>query len=258
MFKQERSTFNLLIISILLVLGAILVICSAFYVSSFVAILGLSMIFWGAILLYMLPVKHVPLVLLNTSVRSSTNNTERILGEFKLTEKGVYLPPKNLENFDSGLIFVAKSPNASLPSRIHEDNQMLIPKSREGVFLTPPGYALSMFFERELGSVFIKIGIEDLQFILPKLLVEKLELAQNLEVLVQRNIVTMKITGSIFTDICIETDFTPKSHKQIGCVFSSALACVLAKVSGKPVLIQNETLIQEEKTLSLDFLLLDN
>ena len=230
MFKLKRSALNIAIASILFVTGVIFVITSAFYVSSFVAILGLSLIFWGVILLYILPVKHVPIILLNTLVQSSPHNIERILGEFKLTEKGIYLPPNNLENLKSSQIFVPKSPNASLPAIVHEDNQVLIPENREGIFLTPPGYALSMLFEKESGSEFTKIGIEDLPIILPKLLVEKFELAQNLEVLVKKNIVTLILTGNIFNEICMQTDSTPQSHKQIGCVLSSSLACVLAKV----------------------------
>ena len=222
------------------------------------AILGIAMIFWGAILLYISPVKHVPIILLNAAVRSSANNIERILNEFRLTEKGIYLPPKNLENFESSVIFIPKSPDVSLPSMVHEDKQNLFPENKEGVFLTPPGYALSMFLEKEFGSAFIKTGVQDLPIILPKLLVEKLELAQNLEVLVQENLVTVKITDNIFSDVCKETDSNPKSHQQIGCLLSSALACVLAKVTGKPILIQNETTNQEDKTMSIDFLVKAN
>ena len=258
MVKIKRSMFNQAIICTLLVAGVLFLIASMFYVSSLVAMLGVTMIFWGVILLYILPVKHVPLLLLNTSVRSNTNNIERILNEFDLKEKGVYLPPKCLENFEYSLIFVPKSPNSFLPKITHEYYQKLITEKKDGVFLTPPGYALSMLFEKEFGSSFIKASIQELQTILPKLIVEKLELAQNLEVLVQENIVTMKISDNIFSDICKETDNNPRSHIQIGCMITSALACVLAKVTGKPILIKNEATNLEDKTMSVEFIVKDN
>lgn len=250
--------FNQVIIYTLLCAGVIFIIASMFYVSSLVAIIGVTMIFWGFIILYILPVKHVPLLLLNTSVRSNTNNIECILNEFNLKEKGVYLPPKSIENFEYSLIFVPKSPNGFLPQMVHKDYQKRLTENKEGVFLTPPGYALSMVFEKEFGSTFIKASIQELPIILPKLIVEKLELAQNLEVLVQENIVTMKISDNIFSDICKENDNNPRSHTQIGCMITSALACVLAKVTGKPILIKNEATNNEDKTMTVEFLVKDN
>jgi hypothetical protein len=74
------------------------------------AILGTAIVFWGAILFYILPVKHVPLAFIAASASSNVNNIERILFEFDLSEKGVYLPPKNLKNIESSLIFIPKVP----------------------------------------------------------------------------------------------------------------------------------------------------
>jgi hypothetical protein len=257
MFKIKRSISNIVIICTLLFVGLTFVIASMIYVSSLEAILGVTIIFWTSIFFYILPAKHIPLILFNKSVQSSTNNVERILSEFDLTEKGVYLSPKILDNLESSLIFVPKSPNVSLPLKVYEDFQRLFPENKEGVLLTPPGYALSMLFEKELGSNLIKISLQDLPIILPKLLVEKLELAQKLEVLVNENIVKMQITGNIFSDICKETDKNLHSHIQIGCLLSSALACVLAKVTGKSITIQNETRGNEDNILYLEFLILN-
>lgn len=71
-----------------------MVAVSAFYASYFIAIFEVSLIFWGAILLYITPDKHVPLSLLNASAKANASNIERILTELNLSEKGVYLPPK--------------------------------------------------------------------------------------------------------------------------------------------------------------------
>ncbi len=103
-------------------LGLSLVIASAIYASSFLAILGLAIIFWACILLYITPVKHVPLTLLQASADSSTSNIERVITELNLTEKAVYLPPKNLKNIDSSLIFIPISPTVN----DLQDNQKVV------------------------------------------------------------------------------------------------------------------------------------
>jgi hypothetical protein len=94
-------------------LGIALIALSAFYVSSFLVILGLAVVFWGGVFLYITPVLHVPLDLLEASANVSENNIERVLGELDLSEKGVYLPPKNLKNSESSLIFIPIPPHVT-------------------------------------------------------------------------------------------------------------------------------------------------
>jgi hypothetical protein len=47
---------------------------------------------------------------LGASANGSADNIERILSEFDLSEKGIYLPPKNLKKIESSLIFIPKGP----------------------------------------------------------------------------------------------------------------------------------------------------
>jgi hypothetical protein len=94
----------------LVTLGAALVALSAFYVSSFLAILGLAMVFWGCILLYVAPVRHVPYDLLEAAADVNASGIERVLAELNLSGKGVYLPPKNLKDIESSLVFIPLPP----------------------------------------------------------------------------------------------------------------------------------------------------
>jgi hypothetical protein len=45
----------------------------------------------------------------------------------------------------------------------------------------------------------------------------------------------------VFGSICEENQKYPKTHEQVGCLLSSAIACILSKASGKAVIIQNES-----------------
>jgi hypothetical protein len=252
MARQNQTKFSQIAILFMLTLGVLSVIASAFYASSFLAILGVAIIFWGAILLYVTPSKHVPLTLLNASAEAATANIERQISELNLSEKGVYLPPKNLKNIDSSLIFIPETPKTPLPTP-EETNEKQLTNEKTGAFITPPGSALQRLFEEELGFSFTKTDLKQIQNKLPKLLAEDMELAENAEIQIQDNTVTLEITGSILDEICRQTDSQPKTHKQVGCLLSSAIACALAKATGKPVTIQNETRNQETKTTKIEY-----
>ncbi len=238
------------------VFGLVLVIISMFYVSSFLAIIGVAFFFWGAILLYITPTKQVPIAMLYAEAEVSASNIERIINESGPSLPGIYLPPRNLKNADSSIVVIPKKPKITLPSP-DEINESLTTNRKDGVLIVPPGLALSRLFEEELGFSFTKTNLVQLQFSLPKLLVDEMELAENAEIQIQGNKVTVEITGSVLDEICRQTDSQPKTHKQVGCLLCSAIACVLAKATGKPVTIQNETRNQETKTTCVEYQILE-
>ena len=227
---------------------------SAFYASSFLAILSLSITFWSAILLYVTPTKHVPLTLLNAS--TDARNIERILIETNFTQRGIYLPPKNLINIESSLIFIPKATPTPLP-KPEETNERLQSPKKDGLFLTPPGFSLSLLFEQELGEAFINLDLPHLCHLLPKLLIEGLGIAENAEFQEQGNKVTMQITNSIFNTACRETRKLTRTHEQIGCLLPSAIACVLAKATGKPIVIANEGRSKGDKTTTIEYQIME-
>ena len=160
--KPKRTTFNQIVIFTMLLLGAGLVVTSAFYASSFLAILGVAIIFWGAILLYVTPSKHVPLTLLNASAEAAPAIIERLISELNLSEKGIYLPPKNLTDTESSLVFIPETPKTPLPAP-EETNEKLLTNEKTGAFVTPPGATLSRLFEGELGFSFTKTDLAQIQ-----------------------------------------------------------------------------------------------
>lgn len=236
----------------MLIAGVASILVAAFIPSSFLAILGTALIFWGVVLLFITPGKHVPMALLNASSASNSDNLERVLSEFGLTAKGVYLPPENLKNAESSLIFVPKEDNVHLPSP-DEITEKITSKDKNGIYLSPPGFALSSLFEKEIATSFAKVDLAFLQNRLPRLLVENLDLAQKAELEVQGKTIIVTLTGSLFSNVCSETDKQPHVHAQIGCLLTSALACVLAKTTGKPITIQDETRNPETKQTIITF-----
>ena len=147
--KVNQDVTTVLMISIVLVTGIIMVVLSALSNSSFLAILGVSVAFWSALLLFFTPTKQTFLTMLKASASAGASNIERSLIEFNSTEKGVYLPPQNLRNFESSLVFVPKTPQTPLPAP-NETNDKLFTEKKTGLLLTPPGFLFPLYLNVNL------------------------------------------------------------------------------------------------------------
>ena len=239
MRKPKKDAFAQIALTIFII-GASIEVLSIAYSSSILAIIGLSIFFWGAITLYIKPDRHIPLTLLNASTTSNLKNIERILSETNSTQKGLYLPPKYMKDLDSGLLYIPKEPNQPIPTLKEINQRTLALSTQNGIILTPPGLALSNLLEKELGTSFLKLDLSQLQFKLPKILTENLEITKDALIEIGKNKITLKISNNVLNDLCQETRKLPRTHKMVGCLLSSAIACALAKTTGKIVIIQKE------------------
>jgi hypothetical protein len=259
MFKTKKTRINqdltiVLIITIVLTTGVVMMVLSALNGSSLLAILGVSVAFWSMLLLFFTPTKHTFLALLKASANTSGSNIERSLMEFNLVEKGVYLPPQNLHNFESSLVFVPIRLQAALPTA-EETGDKLLSEKKNGLFFTPPGLALSIMFENELGLSFRKIPLTQMEIAIKKL-INNLKFAEAAHVQIQDRTINLEVTGSIFNTLCDETrNNQPRTHAQVGCILASAFACAFAKSSDTPITIQKDTLNPDNKTLIIEYLM---
>ena len=253
--KKKKASSDLvavLLIGIVLTTGVVMIVFSTLNGSSYLAILGVSVAFWSILLLFFTPTKHVFLSLLNASANASGTNIERSITEFNLVEKGIYLPPQNLRNFESSLVFLPKTLGVSLPTS-RETASNLLNDEKTGLFFTPPGLALSEMFENELGLSFRKISLPQIQSLVKKLL-NDLKFAEDAQVQIHDKAITLEITGSIFNTICNETrNSQPRTHAQVGCILSSAFACAFAKASDKPITIQKDVYNAETRTQLIEY-----
>jgi hypothetical protein len=142
-----------------------------------------------------------------------------------------------------------------VPKGVSEEE--LVSKNPQGIFLVPPGLALSRVFEKALGASFTSVNLNFIQDKLPKLLVEEAEMAENVKVETQNNMVNVEVTNHIFNELCQETRKLRKTHEQVGCLLSSAIACALAKSTGKPITIEKEEQSSDGKTTMIQYRLLE-
>jgi hypothetical protein len=248
---------NKMIAWTILATGIMSLVISVFFFSSPLAIIGLTLTFWGAVLLYITPSRHVSVEIMTTAISSTLANIEKVINDLSLRGKGVYLPPRYLKDFESSLVFVPLKINQRLLTCEEVSEDKLRSNNPEGIFLVPPGLALSKLFEKDLETSFTRRDLNFVREKLPSLLVEDMEIAEKVEIEIHDNMISVELRNHIFDKICQETRRLPKTHEQVGCLLSSAIACVFAKAVGEPVTIEKEELSSDEKTTNIQFRVLE-
>jgi hypothetical protein len=230
---------------LMLLAGFVFLLASALYGSYVSAFSGLGLVFWGALLLLIVPTKYVKLELLTAS-SSLLANFEEMLNATGVHGKGVYLPPKLLRDYRSSLVFIPAKEGAALPTREEIERAKTLKTSR-GLLLTPPGLALSRLFESKMGKSFTELSLDQLQKELPELF-EEMEITKTASISVEDKVVTVDVKDHVFNELCEENRKLERPHEAVGCIFSSAIACALAKATGKPATIEKDEHSQDGVT----------
>ena len=175
--------------------GAAVLTSSMVFSSSVWAIVGLPLIFWGIILFFLKPTSLVKADLLDSASYSLLENVRRLVSEFDLKGKGVYLPPRYLKDLSGGLVFISAKDEVYVPTldEVEEAEDRISLKNPNGVFLVPSGVALTNLYEKELGTSFAKVGLEYLIRNLPKVFVEALEIAEDFELRIEGDRVPVRL-----------------------------------------------------------------
>lgn len=241
----------------LLLSGTIALLTSIVFSSSILAFTGLGLTFWGALLLYVKPTEYVKVNIFNSTTLSLLKSIDQIITNLKYKGKAIYLPPRYLKDPKSGKVFISSKKNVVIPpiDKVAEERGLL--KTPKGIFLTPPGLDLANLYENELGKPFTKINLNYLQNNLPRVFVENLEIAEDLEINPENNFIRVKIKGSINKNLCNETRELKNIHDSIGCPICSSIAIALTRTTGKPITIDKTTKLKDGETIEINFRLLE-
>ena len=191
----------------LLILGAISLSSSIIYSSIIPAFIGLGLAFWGALLLYIKPTRYVKADLLDSTAISTLTAIDRVITELNYEGKGIYLPPRYLKEIKSGTVFIPSNKEITIPPVEEVTEEKVFLKNPNGICLTPTGLGLTNLYEDELGTDFARVDFNYLQNNMPKLFIEDLEIAENLELSMEGSTIHVKIVGSVsYTHLTLPTN----------------------------------------------------
>jgi hypothetical protein len=251
-----RVSMTKLACFLMLSTGMVGLIFSVFYNSQILAFVGLGLVFWGATLAYVRGEESSKTVLLDAMSISPLIGLNQMLQRLGYEGDAVYLPPGYLKNPEANLICVSKQKNARLPTP--EEIQTRENQATENSFilLTPPGNDLTVLFEKVLDTRFTMVDMKFVQEHVPQLFIDKLEIAEDVRMEIRNDFIRFDVESPTIKAVSEKTQGLAVTQS-LGNPFSSAIACVLAKASGKLVKINGNHISQNGKIVTIEYSILE-
>lgn len=232
---SERQPASQWIGYVMLGIGFLSLILAVTFTSTVLAFIGLGAAFWGILAFFIRPERYIKSDLLGATALSSLKTIDQVLVGMGYRERSVYLPSDNAER---AAAFIPSEPFSRIPQNTTTIDDEVVLNEPQGLLIVPPGLALANLIEKKLGFKLKNCGVEILAQTLPKALTE-LEIAKDVEVEVQGDLVKFKLVDSIYADFCEKAQGSLR-RCALGCPMCSALACILAIATGKPVQSEEE------------------
>ena len=241
-----------------LILGALALGGSYVATSTVLAFTGLGLAFWGALFLFARPVRFVRGSLLDSTAISSYTTIDRIIEDLGYKGKPVYIPPypkeaylpEYLKSLKEMVIFIPAEDVVVAPTIEEMAKKQFLLRNPKGICIAPPGYGLVDLFEKELKAEFTEINLDTLCNNLPTVIVNDLELAKEVELGSEDNLIHLKMVDSIYKEL-FQPEHDLKSIHTIGCPLTSAIACALAKSTAKLVTLVRDSVSQDFRAIEV-------
>ena len=242
---------------LLLTFGLILGALAFFYNSDIAAFLGVSMMFWGVLLLYIRPTDLIRKEILDFTVVKPLKQIHKILDELEYNGTPRYVSPSTLLGLETINVYVPKSNNYSKSSDEQIVQEKTFINSPPMVKLTPSGLDLSMLLQDDLKTDFSAVDLTYLQENLEKALVEGLQIAEAFQMEVSDSTVLVEIRGTIFDKIIEELNDL-ESNRHLGDPLSSAIACILARSTRQAIIIEEIQIDKKEDSFKITYRIEDS
>jgi hypothetical protein len=240
-------------------MGVLVLAYSIFFELQVAAFVGLGLVFWGAVFALARNDKYVEKRLLDSTVKSAYSTYDRMIKDLRFEGQGYYIPPypqgaslpEYLSNLREPVVFISEDFDGK-PSADELAEGRFLSKKTRGVFITCPGSDLMSQIEKQVNVDFSKIDFNELMDILPRCITETFNLARSAEVSLVENGVSFDASGLLYQSL-YRADPPLKSIGILGCPVVSAVASILAKASGKTVVVKKQVLSAGGSRVHVEF-----
>ncbi len=252
-----------LIVSIVFAVPGILsLIFSITAGSQVLAFVGLGLTFWGALFYLVRPVTYVRGNLLSTTAATLYQTIDRIIKDLDIRGKAIYVPPysreanlpQRLKGLKETVVFLPKDTDQVSPPIEEMATGKFMTKNPRGIIIIPPGSGYLDQIEKLFRTDITKMTLEDLCTTLPQIVLENFQLAKDIEMKTENNQIHLKTTDSIYRNLY---DEDLKTVKLLGDPLTSAIACTVAKTTGKQLTIETINITPDSQTLEATFQLIE-
>jgi hypothetical protein len=255
--KQKHISF--LIAFLFSVSGIALFVTAVLLSSQIIGLIGLGLVFWGALFLLITPKKQIEGSFLISSALPAYMTIDKMVNEQNSKNEAYNIPPcprdiylpKHLDGLKQMVTFIpAKCSDGMVEIEDIARGIFSIEKPK-GVLIISPGMELIEKIEQKRNMDFTKILFDELDQKLPCLLNE-LHLAQEIKMTTNENELVLQINDSLYQNLYSQK-YDLKSIHLLGCPLVNAAACAIAKSTGQPIVIQEINSTPSGKTIFATF-----
>ncbi len=237
--------------------GVLALIAAVLTNSNVLAFIGLGLTFWGALFFFVRPIRYVQSSLIDSTAMPTYKTVDRMIKDLKYKGKSYYIPPypkevylpEYLKGLKEPVVFISAD-MGGMPSIEELARSKFLLESPSGICIAPPGLGLLTHFEKELGKDVAKLQLAELCESLPPIVVESLQLAKEMDMEIVDNQVYLRMLDSTYKNL-YRAEEELRSIHFLGCPIVSAVACALAKVTGKMVTIQKDNVSLDGQTIEV-------
>ena len=234
MLKKRRRALKY---GALLFLLGLFIIFNAIIISDDLsAFIGLTLIFIGAVLFYVTPTQFIMKSILDSTLTETLKQNHRLLKELEYMGKPTYVSPSTLFGFQEAILYIPKSDQTPPPTNEKLTANKIHINNPDAIKITPPGDGLHKLIEKELRTDFSTSTTDYLQYNLEQAIVEGLEITESLDLEITETTAQATTKNNIFQKIVEELNETDQI---IGDPLTSALACIIARSTRKPITIES-------------------
>jgi hypothetical protein len=231
----------------LILAGALLLLSSYIADSIVLMFIGLGLILWGMLLLYVTQSKYVPDEIVTAITFSPVRSVDALVRSYGYNGRAIFLYPKTLKGMDEGYVFIPaneEDDEEKIPVSENLIDEKVLQDAPKGLLLPAPSQSLASYFERKLSVNFATTNLPTIQEKIPSLLVENLRIADNVSLVKSADgeTFTLRIQGGPWAGICNRINSQTQIGSHLGCPLCGAFALILSKVNSIPIRIkQTET-----------------
>jgi hypothetical protein len=242
--KPLKISAPKIVFPLFLAFGSVLIVFSLLYdfLAGFFG--GFALVFWGSIMMFISGEHLVKKDVLDATSLTYVASLDKMANQVDL-QNIVYTTPNSRNNAQN-------CPNPQITQIQTVELKLGKP---EKVNLAPENELFNLL-ERTLGKSFSRIGFLEFKTVLPKLLVESLEIAQNVTIEANGDIVKVTLENPYDLDVYLKANNQNRMIDVIGCPLSGAIAYALANSSNKAVIINRHLIGQDKKSIQFEYTLL--
>ena len=240
--KARKARMSPNIGYLLLVVG-IIVCSSAFdYQNKIMALIGTSIIFWGALLIYFKPYEYESTQVLDSTLQQYYAFINEMIPNVGNSGKPEYFSPPDI----SGLTTTSlKISGASKEKSIFPENKYTL---TDAVKIMPPGQKLSEAMEESSKAKYTSINPVSLGPILEKAVIEDLGLSKSINIEYSSSLILVRVRRSIYSKLYRSNDLRGLLDN-VGDPLISAIACAYSRSTGRPIILEGINLNEHNEII---------